>query len=164
MTLISLPLLLGGAAIVVAEVPQIPALLDSADLTPAGLSFYLNALVASFLLIFGGLILGLLVVGTVPRLLNLAIEPGKVYPLYGLHYVLHRRIGRLTNSKVFTYLFGDSSFIVYYLRYIGYNRQRLSDWMDLRLSYSPSSPRSRRPRARAKLRMSWSTHVRPRRR
>ena len=125
MTLVSLPLLLGGAAVVAAEVPQIPALLDSAELTPAGLSFYLNALVASFVLLFGGLILGLLVVGTVPRLLNLAIEPERVYPLYGMHYVLHRRIGRLTNPKIFTYLFGDSSFIVYYLRYIGYNLNRV---------------------------------------
>ena len=121
MVLVSLPLVIGGAVILVTEVPQIPALLDSADLTPAGLSFYLEALVASFVLMFGGLLVGLLVVGTVPRLLNLAIEPDKVYALYGIHYFLHGTIARLTNVRIFTYLFGDSSSIVYYLRYIGYN-------------------------------------------
>ena len=121
MVLVSLPLVIGGAVILVTEVPQIPALLDSAHLTPAGLSFYLEALAGSFVLLFGGLLVGLLVVGIVPRLLNLAIEPDKVYPLYGIHYFLHRTIARLTNVKIFTYLFGDSSSIVYYLRYIGYN-------------------------------------------
>ena len=121
MVLISLPLVIGGAVILVAEVPQIPALLDSADLTPTGLSFYLEALIASFMLMFGGLVVGLLVVGTVPRLLNLAIKPDKIYALYGIHYFLHKTIARLTNVRIFTYLFGDSSSIVYYLRYIGYD-------------------------------------------
>jgi non-ribosomal peptide synthetase-like protein len=121
LVLVSLPLVMGGAVILVREVPQIPALLDSAHLTPAGLSFYLEALVGSFVLFFGGLLVGLLVVGSVPRLLNLAIEPNKVYALFGIHYIVHKTIARLTNVKIFTYLFGDSSSIVHYLRYIGYN-------------------------------------------
>ena len=41
---------------------------------------------------FGGLVVGLLVVVSVPRLLNLAIRPDKVYPLYGIHYFLHKRL------------------------------------------------------------------------
>jgi non-ribosomal peptide synthetase-like protein len=61
----------------------------------------------------------------VPRLLNLAIEPDKVYRLYGIHYFLHKTVARLTNVKTFTYLFGDSSYIVHYLRYIGYNLNKV---------------------------------------
>jgi non-ribosomal peptide synthetase-like protein len=121
MVLVSLPVAIAGPVVLVAEVPQIPALLDGAHLTPAGLSFYLEALVASLLLLFGGLLLGLLVVGSVPRLLNLAIRPEKVYRLFGIHYFLHRTIARLTNVRIFTYLFGDSFLIVHYLRYIGYD-------------------------------------------
>ena len=58
---------------------------------------------------------------TVPRVLNLAIKPDTVYPLYGFRYSIHRTIGRLTNVKFFTYLFGDSSYIVHYLRALGYD-------------------------------------------
>jgi non-ribosomal peptide synthetase-like protein len=56
----------------------------------------------------------------VPRLLNLALKPDKAYSLYGFHYSVLRTIERLTNLKFFTHLFGDSSYIVYYLRAIGY--------------------------------------------
>ena len=58
---------------------------------------------------------------TVPRLLNLFIKPDKVYPLYGFHYRIHRAIARMTNMKFFKHLFGDSSYIVHYLRCLGYN-------------------------------------------
>ena len=61
-----------------------------------------DALVTSLVLFFGALLVGLLVVVTVPRLLNLAITPDKVYPLYGFHYSLHRTIARLTNRKFLT--------------------------------------------------------------
>ena len=73
-------------------------------------------------MLFLGFVVGaLLVVLTVPRLLNLVIKPDRVYPLYGFHYSVHRAIGRLTNVKFFTYLFGDSSYIVHYLRALGYD-------------------------------------------
>ena len=58
---------------------------------------------------------------TVPRVLNLSIKPDKVYPLYGFHYSVHRAIARMTNIKFFTHLFGDSSYIVHYLRGLGYD-------------------------------------------
>ena len=64
-----------------------------------------------------------------------------------MHYVLHRRIGRLTNPKIFTYLFGDSSLIVYYLRYIGYNLNRVvqtgSNFGDIGGARKPLSERCR---------------------
>src|SRR5262249_24795667 len=84
-------------------------------------TFYGDALIMSLLLFVGSILLGLLVVVTVPRLLNLAINSGKVYPLYGFHYWAHRAIGRMSNVKFFNHLFGDSSYIVHYLRVIGYD-------------------------------------------
>ncbi len=119
--LVSLPLVIGGAVVLVQNVPQIPALLDGAHLSPTSSSFYLEALVWSLTLMFGGLVVGLLVVVSVPRLLNLGIRPGKVYSLYGATYAIHNAVRRLTNVKYFTHLFGDSSYIVHYLRYIGWN-------------------------------------------
>ena len=68
---------------------------------------------------------GLLFVLTVPRLLNLFIRPGTVYPLYGFHDRIHRAIARMTSVKFFTHLFGDSSYIVYYLRCLGYDLSRV---------------------------------------
>ncbi len=84
-------------------------------------TFFTDALTISAILFFGSLVTGLLFVGTVPRLLNLALKPGKVYPLYGIHYWLHRVIQKSTNIKFFTYLFGDSSYITNYLQWIGYD-------------------------------------------
>jgi non-ribosomal peptide synthetase-like protein len=72
-------------------------------------------------LFFGSLLVVLLFVVTVPRVLNLAIKPDKVYPLYGFHYAVHRAIARITNIKFFPRLLGDSSYIVHYLRCLGYD-------------------------------------------
>jgi non-ribosomal peptide synthetase-like protein len=58
---------------------------------------------------------------TVPRVLNLFIEPDRVYPLYGFHHAVHRAIERMTNMPFFPRLLGDSSFIVPYLRWLGYD-------------------------------------------
>ena len=84
-------------------------------------TFYLDALAISLVLFFGSVLVGLLVVVTVPRVLNLAIKPDKVYPLYGFHYWVHRAIARMTNIRFFDCLFGDSSYIVHYLRWLGYD-------------------------------------------
>ena len=47
------------------------------------------------------MLVGLVFVGTVPRVLNLFITPDKVYSLYGFHYWVHRAIARTTNSKFY---------------------------------------------------------------
>ena len=73
------------------------------------------------MLFFGPVLLGLLVVATLPRLLSRFIRPCTVYPLFGFHDRIHRAIVRLTGMKFFTHLFGDSSYIVYYLRWLGYD-------------------------------------------
>ncbi len=116
-----LPLAIGGTSLLFSHVLQLEALLDPATASLTSWTFYGYALVSSFVLFFGALLVGLLVVVTIPRLLNLAIEPDRVYRLYGVHYSLHRAISRMTNPKAFTFLFGDSSYIVDYLRGIGYD-------------------------------------------
>ena len=56
-----------------------------------------------------------------PRCSTSLIRPYKVYRLYGFYYGVHRWIVRLTNAKVLSNLVGDTSWIVYYLRAIGYD-------------------------------------------
>ncbi|MFI5555766.1 Pls/PosA family non-ribosomal peptide synthetase [Streptomyces sp. NPDC051738] len=119
--LVYLPLTTGGVTLLLAAVPQLNAPLDSGSSPFAGWTFFLGALAASFVLFFGAAFAGLVIQGMVPRLLKRAIKPDTVYPLYGFQYGVQRAIAFLTNRKFFTTLFGDSSAIVHYLRYIGYD-------------------------------------------
>jgi non-ribosomal peptide synthetase-like protein len=114
-----LPLAIGGLDILLTLAP-VQKLLGPITGSFSNQTFYLEVLAGSALFFFGPILAGLLVVLTVPRVLNLAIKPDKVYPLYGLHDSLHRTIARLTNSTFLTELLGDSSFIVPYLRGLGY--------------------------------------------
>jgi non-ribosomal peptide synthetase-like protein len=100
--------------------PEMAKLLQPGVLHIARSNLYIDALVLSLGLFFGFLIIGLAFVFIVPRLLSLAIKPDKVYPLYGFHYALHRAITVMTNIKFFNRLFGDSSYILDYLRGLGY--------------------------------------------
>jgi non-ribosomal peptide synthetase-like protein len=62
----------------------------------------------------------------VPRALNLALKPGSVYPLYGFHYVVFRSLSVFSNAKFYQELFGDSSYVVNYLRALGYKFRGLA--------------------------------------
>jgi non-ribosomal peptide synthetase-like protein len=115
-----LPLTIGGVGILLAGVPRLGALLDPGPVDFTKWTLYRDYAAVSFVLYVGAVLVGLVAVMTVPRVLRLAIKPGKVYPLYGIHYSIHRAIVRLTNIKFFPYLFGDSSYIVHYLRCLGY--------------------------------------------
>jgi non-ribosomal peptide synthetase-like protein len=95
-----MPVAIGTAALVLSAVP---------------------ALAVSSVFFFGSILGGLAFVLTVPRLLNLFIEPGRVYRLHGFHYAVHRAIERMTNATFFPRLLGDSSYIVPYLRWLGYD-------------------------------------------
>ena len=66
------------------------------------------------------IVLGLALITLLPRSLKRLIKPGKIYPLYGPHYFIHRTIERLSNSNFYNVLFGDSSYIVHFLKAIGY--------------------------------------------
>jgi non-ribosomal peptide synthetase-like protein len=85
----------------------------------AGLALQIVPISAAFY--FGGLLLGLLSIFTLPRIANLLLTPDRTYPLFGLHYAAHRFVMSRSNSKTFNLLFGDSSAIVHYLRWLGYN-------------------------------------------
>jgi non-ribosomal peptide synthetase-like protein len=122
---LSLPLVIGGVAILLLEVPQLAALLDAGPVTFTSWSFYGEVLALSAVVFFGSLLTGLLVVVTVPRVLGLAVKADRVYPLYGLHYGIHRTIMRLTNVRFLMMLFGDSSAVVHYLRGLGYDLSRV---------------------------------------
>lgn len=115
-----IPLVYGGIDLLIAEFPQLIVFLGPEVMAFTSWAFYGTALVTSLVLFFGSMLVGLIVVVTVPRVLNRFVKPDKVYPLYGIHYAAQRAITRLTNRKFFVELLGDSSYIVGYLRCLGY--------------------------------------------
>lgn len=119
--LVYVPLSVGGGYLLLALAPRLETLLDPdvADMT--SVRFYAEALGFSLALFAAAIATGAATVTLVPRLLNLVIRPDRVYPLYGPHYSAQRAVSRLTNLKFFTWLCGDSSYIVHYLRAIGYD-------------------------------------------
>ncbi|HIO93667.1 MAG TPA: amino acid adenylation domain-containing protein [Leucothrix mucor] len=71
----------------------------------------------SFVVMF---IVGLFMNLLFAKALNLFLKPERTYTLYGVHHVLFKMVQGLSNSKFYTLLFGDSSFILYYMRWVGY--------------------------------------------
>jgi non-ribosomal peptide synthetase-like protein len=113
--------LAAGAGI--AALTRLPAVVSLASLGAGGLtsvSFYEEGLLISAALFGGVILIGAAVVVTVPRILRRFITPGRTYPLYGLHHSIHRAIRRLTSVKFYLELTGDSSYVVPYLRALGY--------------------------------------------
>jgi non-ribosomal peptide synthetase-like protein len=116
-----LPLIEGGTFALLTAVPKLGTVLHPSNDAITSLVLYRDALVVSLVLFFGSVLLGLVFVATVPRLLSVFIKPCAVYPLFGFHDRIHRAIARITGGKFFTRLFGDSSYIVHYLRWLGYD-------------------------------------------
>ena len=116
---VSLPLAAGAGDAVLTRIPALDGLAAGTQ-TITTWAFYRDGLDGSVVLFVGVLLAGFAVVTTVPRLLNLLITPGRVYPLYGLHHGVHRAIRRLSNTKFYLELTGDSSYVVPYLRALGY--------------------------------------------
>jgi non-ribosomal peptide synthetase-like protein len=119
--LVYLPVGIAGAILLLLKVPRLNELMSDETSAFTSWTFYRDALAVSLVLYLGSLFVGFVIVMTVPRLLNLLIRPYTVYRLYGFYYGLHRLIARLTNAKVLSGLVGDTSWIVYYLRSIGYD-------------------------------------------
>lgn len=102
---------------------RVPALGDALLPGTGGLGdpvFYLGALAASAVGYVGAVVVGLVVVCTLPRLLRGVLRPGRVHPLHGLAHLCHRVLTRVTNVPFFVQLLGDSSYVVTYLRALGY--------------------------------------------
>ncbi len=115
------PLALTVAVLVIGEVPALRSIVSPQT---AGLRWFeltRIAAIVSALLLLVGIVGSLLIAGIVPRILKRFVKPGTTYPLYGFHYVIHRTIAGLTNVQFFNTLFGDSSYIVHYLQWIGYD-------------------------------------------
>ncbi|HTK64572.1 MAG TPA: Pls/PosA family non-ribosomal peptide synthetase [Pseudonocardia sp.] len=125
-TVQSLGLLLGLPLVITAALsatPRFPWLEELVYVGPSGPGWgemLLDQLVGSSALFWGGGALALLFVVTVPKILNLALTPGRVYPLYGFAYGFYRALSRITSTPFFINLYGDSSYIVGYLRALGY--------------------------------------------
>jgi len=119
------PLLEGGLGLLLIGVSRLVELLDPSVQYSTGVltirGLVVEALIFSVVLFFGAILVGLLAVGAVPRVLSVFIEPDAVYPLYGVRYGVHRVISRLGRLEFFPLLFGDSSYIVRYLSWVGYH-------------------------------------------
>lgn len=79
-----------------------------------------NAFVGGLVLYSAGILAAAAAVLLVPRLAWLGLRTGRDYPLYGLRYWLFRVVAKRSNSNYFNILFGDSSFILHYLKAVGY--------------------------------------------
>lgn len=123
--LVYLPLAVGGAYMLFAEVPALSDRLDARTRAASSGEFVTDTLIVATVLFAGVLVLGLAAVCAVPRLLRLVVRPDRTYPLYGFRYAAHRMTTALTNIRLFTWLFGDSSYIVPYLRGIGYDLSKV---------------------------------------
>ncbi|WP_323960208.1 amino acid adenylation domain-containing protein [Arthrobacter sp. JZ12] len=111
-------MLLGLAAL-------LPEYLKVGHLRLDNLGFFLDTMLVTLALFIGGFITGLIIVLTVPRLLNIILKPDTVYPLYGVHYSFQRTLARFSNVKLYKDVFGDSSYIVHYLSALGYDLGRV---------------------------------------
>jgi non-ribosomal peptide synthetase-like protein len=118
------PLLEAGLGLLFYGVASVVEALDATvktsagTLTPRGLVF--EALAFSAVLFFGVVLVSLLAAGILPRVLRGFIKPDTVYPLYGFHYAVHRVIAGLSRGKFLGLIFGDSSYMVHFLKWVGY--------------------------------------------
>src|SRR5437762_1923906 len=118
--LLYLPLVQVGFSLAIVAASSLAEALDPSARAGTLAGLVTEALSFSLVLFFGLALVGLLLTVAVSRLLNAFIKPDTVYPLYGFHDAAHRAIARIGRMKFFTYLFGDSSYIVHFLQWLGY--------------------------------------------
>ena len=90
---------------------------ESSTITARGVLHILTLSIIGFTVLF---FIGFISNTLVPRVLNKLLKVDQPYVLYGFHYVVAKQIQRLGHSTYFTLLFGDSSFIVHYMKWVGY--------------------------------------------
>src|SRR5438874_3861444 len=119
--LLYLPLVQGTASLAMRVAASlVGALAPTAHADSLG-GLVVEAAILSLVVFFGLAVIGLLLAVAVSRVLNAFIKPDTVYPLYGLHDAVHRAIARIGRMRFFTFLFGDSSYIVCFLQWLGYH-------------------------------------------
>jgi non-ribosomal peptide synthetase-like protein len=119
--LLYLPLVQGGFSLAIGAASSLAEILIPSARAGVWVGLAIQAAIFSLVLFFGLALVGLLLTVVIPRVLNPLLKPDRVYPLYGFHDAVHRAIARLGSLKFFTFLFGDSSYIVHYLRWLGYH-------------------------------------------
>ncbi|MBY6059663.1 Pls/PosA family non-ribosomal peptide synthetase [Leisingera daeponensis] len=107
-----------GAAILGGYVDEFAAITDLREMA-------ILAVQVTLVLYFVAFPAGLLFIGIMPRLAHKFVEPGRVYTLFGFHFFMHGLVAGWSNSRFYNLIFGDSSAIVYYLRYVGYNLNKV---------------------------------------
>ena len=112
---------IGLPAAVAVSMSAVEWFLGSTVIGQSGWTAVAYLLLVDGVVFFGGLLTLVVASLTLPRALNLALRPGKVYPLYGIHHSIQRAVARMTNIGFVLYLFGDSSAIAHYLRWLGYH-------------------------------------------
>ncbi|MGL3807247.1 Pls/PosA family non-ribosomal peptide synthetase [Paeniglutamicibacter sp. R2-26] len=121
--------------------PPVAALLEPQPLAFANWVIYADAAAFADLGVFGGMVLALVAIMTVPRLLQLAVKPDTVYPLFGLQDAAARTMARLTNNPMLGKVFGDSSYVVNYVRAIGYRQPQVQQTgSNLGLAFKHGNP------------------------
>src|SRR6266702_816098 len=116
-----LPLVEGTASLAISVAASLAGALAPTAHADALGQLIVEAAILSLVLFFGLALVGLLLAVAVSRVLNPFIKPDTVYPLYGLHDAMHRAIARIGRMRFFPFLFGDSSYIVHYLQWLGYH-------------------------------------------
>ncbi|WP_082398897.1 Pls/PosA family non-ribosomal peptide synthetase [Pseudonocardia sp. EC080625-04] len=119
--LVWLPLSTGVVDAALLRIPTFDTVLGVATVPHDTLLFYLEVLALSGVLMLVGIVAGLVSATVLARLLTAGTVEGRIHRLYGFRYTLHRMVIRTTNIRFFTYLLGDSSYIVGYLRLIGHD-------------------------------------------
>jgi non-ribosomal peptide synthetase-like protein len=118
--LVTLPLATAAGVAVLSRVPAVASFAARGADGPTTEVFYQDGLLASTVMFFGAICLGAVIVAVVPRILRPLVKPWRTYPLYGVHHWAHRTIHQLSNISFYLELFGDSSYVVHYLRALGY--------------------------------------------
>jgi non-ribosomal peptide synthetase-like protein len=116
-----LPLVEGTASLAISAAASLTQMLQPTAGADALGELIVEAATLSLLLFFGLALIGLLLIVGVSRALTWFIKPDTVYPLYGFHDAVHRAIARIGRMRFFTFLFGDSSYIVHFLQCLGYH-------------------------------------------
>ncbi|MET9935482.1 phosphopantetheine-binding protein, partial [Streptomyces sp. NPDC006324] len=119
--LVFAPLAVGCLDVLLSKAPRLMTVLEPEPTALADWVFYADLLLVTGVVFFGGVLMALIALAVVPRVLGRLVTPGRVYPLYGVHHAAHRAVTLLTNRRFMTRLFGDSSAVVHYLRWIGYD-------------------------------------------
>ncbi|RAI44662.1 Pls/PosA family non-ribosomal peptide synthetase [Rhodoplanes roseus] len=84
-----------------------------------------TVLAVSLVSFFGSIVTGLAGVWAVPRLARLFLTEGRTYSTFGFHAWLQGLTEKFSNSLFFNVLFGDSSAIVGYMRFVGWNLNKV---------------------------------------